>query len=273
MMSDIESGLVEFKEWASHLPFDSRPATGTDLAALDTDFLRDRYLPSAIDREALSRDAQSLHDQLASLRLTHAGVPTWAALIAFTNDPQAFVPGASVQFLRLAGSEVTAPIVIERRLAGRLDDVIHQLDDLLALNVTVAIQVTGSMRERRYPDYPLDALRQLAHNAIMHRSYEGTYAPVRIHWYADRVEITNPGGLYRRMTPEAVRDGDADYRNPLLADIMANLGFAQRFGLGIPLAKQSLTDNGNPPPEFGFLPELVTVTVRAQGGDMPEQKR
>ena len=28
--------------------------------------------------------------------------------------------------------------------------------------------------------------------------------------------------------------GDADHRNPLLAEIMANLGFAQRFGLGVP---------------------------------------
>ncbi len=66
------------------------------------------------------------------------------------------------------------------------------------------------------------------------------------------------------MTPEAVSDGDTDYRNPLLAEIIANLGFAQRFGLGIPLANRALTDNGNPPPEFGFLPELVTVTVRAR---------
>ncbi len=40
------------------------------------------------------------------------------------------------------------------------------------------------------------------------------------------------------------------------------LGFAQRFGLGIPLARQKLKANGNPEPEFDFRPVQVTVTVR-----------
>ena len=100
----------------------------------------------------------------------------------------------------------------------------------------------------------------------MHRRYEGTNTPVRIHWYADRVEIASPGGLYGRMTPENWGKGDTDYRNPLLAEIMANLGFAQRFGLGIPLAEKALRANGNPPPEFRFEQQLVTVTVRIRPG-------
>lgn len=247
---------------ANDLPFDSRPAAGASLAALDTDFLREHYLPSAIDRDVLNRNTRSFDEQLRSLRLAHEGVPTWGALIAFAVDPLAFVPGASVQFLRLHGSDVTAPIVTQRRLAGRLDDVIRQLDELLALNIAVRTKVAGAVREQRQPEYPLDALRQLAHNAIMHRTYEGTHTPVRIYWYADRVEIASPGGLYGRMTPETCGDGDTDYRNPLLAEVMANLGFAQRFGLGIPLAKESLRDNGNPPPEFHFNGQLVRVTVR-----------
>ena len=49
---------------------------------------------------------------------------------------------------------------------------------------------------------------------------------------ADRVEIASPGGLYGRMTRENFGKGDTDYRNPLLAEIMHHLGFAQRFGLG-----------------------------------------
>ena len=39
--------------------------------------------------------------------------------------------------------------------------------------------------------------------------------------------------------------------------------FAQRFGLGAPLARQALEANGNPPPEFGFQRTLVVATVRA----------
>lgn len=256
---------------ASDLPFDCRPAAGASLAALDSDFVRHHYLPSAIDQDVLRRNTRSFDAQLHSLRLAHAGVPTWGALIAFAPDPLAFVPGASVQFLRLDGNDVTAPIVTQRHLAGRLDDVVRQLNELLALNIAVRTEVAGSVREQRQPEYPLDALRQLAHNAIMHRSYEGTHTPVRVYWYADRVEIVSPGGLYGRMTPETCGHGDTDYRNPLLAEVMANLGFAQRFGLGIPLARKALWDNGNPPPEFFFDQQLVKATVRAPTESSPRE--
>ena len=258
-----EQSLAERRR-AADLPFDARPAETAGLDALDLDFVRDHYLPSAIDSELLARNARSFGQQLHSLRIAQADMPTWGALIAFAQDPPAFVPGASVQFLRLDGEEITAPIRNQRALAGRLDQVVAQLNDLLALNVATDTRVAGSLRDQRHPDYPVDALRQLAHNAIMHRTYEGTHTPVRIYWYADRVEIASPGGLFGRMTSENFGHGDTDYRNPLLAEIMANLGFAQRFGLGVPLAKEALRTNGNPPPEFRFDQQLVTVTVRTR---------
>ena len=54
------------------------------------------------------------------------------------------------------------------------------------------------------------------------------------------MEVISPGGLYGRITPETFGTGDTDYRNPLLAEAMYNLGFAQRFGLGVPLAREAL---------------------------------
>lgn len=43
---------------------------------------------------------------------------------------------------------------------------------------------------------------------------------------------------------------------------MYNLGFAQQFGLGIPLVREKLAENGNPPPEFSLEQTGVTATVR-----------
>ena len=53
-----------------------------------------------------------------------------------------------------------------------------------------------------------------------------------------------------------------DYRNPLIAESMRVLGYVQRFGMGILLAKHELEQNGNPPPEFQFEPGSFLVTVR-----------
>ena len=255
--------LLTERRRAADLPFDSRPVASAGLEDLDRDFLRGHYLPNAIAPEVLERNTRPVDHQLRSLRLVQGERPTWGAILAFGLDPQAFLPGAYVQFLRIDGTEITDPIRDQKQLTGGLDDVVRRLDELLDLNISVRTEVAGALRERRRPDYPADALRQLAHNAVMHRSYEGTNTPVRIHWFSDRVEIASPGGLYGRITRDNFGAGDTDYRNPLLAEIMANLGFAQRFGLGVPLARKDLEANGNPAPEFEFQPALVVATVRA----------
>ncbi len=66
----------------------------------------------------------------------------------------------------------------------------------------------------------------------------------------------------RRVIQAAARSGVSLAWIPLPAEIMANPGFAQRFGSGIPLVREELARNGNPEPEFAFGPSRVTVTVR-----------
>jgi ATP-dependent DNA helicase RecG len=43
---------------------------------------------------------------------------------------------------------------------------------------------------------------------------------------------------------------------------MKNLGYVQRFGVGIPLARRELAKNGNLPPEFVVEDAHVLVIVR-----------
>ncbi len=229
---------------------------------LDLDYFESQYLPRAVAWDVLEDNLRSRDQQLRSLRLTVDGVPTGGALLAFGLDPQRWIAGAYVQFLRVDGTELTDPIRSQRALTGRIEDVLRRLDEIMALNIAVRTDVTTASREVRSPDYPVTALRQLAQNAVMHRSYEGTNAPVRVYWYSDRVEIHNPGGLYGQVTPENFGEV-VDYRNPLIAEIMHHLGFAQRFGMGVLLAKSELEENGNPPPVFDFQPTHVAVTVRA----------
>jgi len=248
---------------AGDLPFDMRPAGEATLEDLDLEYLEHQYLPQAIADDVLQQNQRPLDQQLKALRLLIHDRPTWGALLGFGRDPQRWLPGAYVQFLRIEGAEPTGPIRDRKQLAGRLEDVLRQLEELLKLNISVRTRIEGTTREVQNPDYPLDALRQLVRNAIMHRSYEGTNSPVRVYWYDDRVEIHNPGGLYGQVTPENFGKGVTDYRNPLVAEIMAHLGYAQKFGRGIPIARKALQENGNPEPEFQFEPSYVAVTVRA----------
>ena len=260
--TDEERRLSE-KRRSADLPFDMRPALGANLKDFDLHYIREQYLPRAIAPEILEKNARPFEHQLYSLRLLHDNQPTYGALIAFARDPQSWVPGAYVQFLRLDGKEITDPILDQKDLTGKLEDILNRLDELLEINISIRTDVTTNAREQKRPNYPIVALQQLVRNAIMHRAYEGTHAPVRVYWFSDRVEIQNPGGLYGQVNEQNFGTGVTDYRNPLIAEIMHHLGFAQRFGLGIPLAREELKKNGNPPPEFVFEATHFKAIVRA----------
>ncbi len=142
------------------------------------------------------------------------------------------------------------------------DQLLRSLAEVLEANIDVATDITSAATEGRRLDYPLEALRQLARNAVMHRSYEGTNAPVRITWFEDRIEIQNPGGPYGQVTAENFGSGVTDYRNPHLAEAMKNLGYVQRFGVGIAIARNALERNGNPELKYDVQPGHVLATVR-----------
>jgi ATP-dependent DNA helicase RecG len=105
-------------------------------------------------------------------------------------------------------------------------------------------------------------LQQVTRNAVMHQSYEHTNSPARITWYTDRIEVVNPGGPFGIVNISNFGSGVTDYRNPALADLMHNLGYVQRFGAGISVARHSLVTNHNPPSQFDVTPSHVAVTIR-----------
>jgi ATP-dependent DNA helicase RecG len=159
--------------------------------------------------------------------------------------------------------EWSDPVVDEAVIDGPLGQVVRRLDEKLEAHNTVAVDLTSQPTEARTMPYPSVALQQLTRNAIMHRTYEGTNAPVRVYWFEDRIEIHNPGGPYGTVTPENFGSpGITDYRNPHIADAMKVLGFVQRFGVGIATAKRFLAKNGNPPPEFNPTREHVIAIVK-----------
>ncbi len=86
---------------------------------------------------------------------------------------------------------------------------------------------------------------------------------MRIQWFSDRIEILSQGGPYGQVNRENFgRPGVTDYRNPHLAEAMRNLGYVQRFGVGIAVARKELEKNGNPPLEYATEDTHVLAIVR-----------
>jgi len=248
-------------------PFDQRPVRGAALEELDLNLFQREFLPNAVTPEVLQANGRSIAEQLTALHLASPdGIPNVASILILGRDPTTYLPGAYVQFLRLDGTELTDPIMDRKELNGPLPEVLRRMDDIASAHIRTATAVTGGTVERLTPDYPIAAMQQLLRNAVIHRSYEESHAPTQWYWFSDRIEIHNPGGLYGRTTSQNFgRPGGNDYRNPTVAAALHVLGFVQRFGMGIPLARKSCKDNGNAEPEFLIEQSSFGVIMRARG--------
>ena len=226
------------------------------------------YLPAVVAPEVLEHNQRSVQQQLTSMRFVTVEptlVPTVVGIMTIGKSPADFIPGAYIQFLRIDGTALSDPIVDQKDIHGPLSELLRQLDEIVKANIHIATDVQSASREIRKPDYPVSALQQLLRNAVMHRDYQTSNAPVRLTWFQDRIELQNPGGPFGQVTRENFgQPGITDYRNPAIAAAMRNLGFVQRFGVGIQIARKALMDNDNPEPEFVVEENHVLVIVRKQ---------
>ena len=260
-MQQEERILIE-KRTAQQRTFDLRPCRGCKMDDLVLDMFLVTYLPAAVDRAVIEENNRTTEEQMASLRFYDlaADCPTNAGVLLFARDPLRWVPGARIQFVRWAGTTMADDPIGEKRFSGDLITVLRELDTFVSLPAQPHPVAESALRERTVTDYPQAAIRELLLNAIMHRSYESN-APVRFYWYDDRIEIQNPGGLYGMASPENF-PRQTDYRNPVLSEALATLGYVNAFGRGVIRAQELLQRNGNPKVEFSFEPSHVLATIR-----------
>jgi ATP-dependent DNA helicase RecG len=119
--------------------------------------------------------------------------PTVVGILVAGRDPLRFLPGAYVQFLRVDGTDLADPVRDAAELSGPLPELLRAVEEKLQAHLETAHDLTSGPTEAVHPDYPMVALQQLTRNAILHRTYEGTAAPVRVSWFSERIEILSPG--------------------------------------------------------------------------------
>ncbi|MEE9392080.1 MAG: ATP-binding protein [Planctomycetota bacterium] len=250
------------------LPFDVKPVKSAQLDDLSRKMFEGEYLPSAIAPDVLDANERTFEQRLAATKMIVGAEdprPTVLGVIVLSPRTRDFLPDAYLQFLRIRGSKLSDPVADEQAIDGPLCDIIRRIDEKLEAHNATSVDFVSETREIRRSTYPRGALQQVIRNAVMHRSYEATNAPVRITWYDDRIEVWSPGGPFGSVRSETFgQPGVTDYRNPNLSEAMRTLGFVQRFGVGLATAQHLLHENGNPALEFDVQATHVGVTLRAR---------
>ena len=233
-------------------PFDVQPVPTAGVPDLNLTQFENEYLAQAFSEEVRIANDRNREEQLATTKMIVAAdqpVATILGILTIGKNPQDFVPGAYLQFLRIDGSELTDDIPDSEDIGGAIPDLLRRPDDKLRAHNRIAVNFTASAVEQRTVLYPIPALQQIIRNAIMHRTYEATNAPVHLSWFNDRIEVLSPGSAFGTVTAENFgQPGFTDYRNPNLAEAMRTLGYVQHYGMGIPIARKQLNAAGHPEP-------------------------
>ena len=202
--------------------------------------------------------------------ITRDGRVTMVALLLFGLYPQAYYPQLSIIATCVPADKVGVldsdgnRFTDTKRIEGTLPDMLDGALAFVRANMRTATKIDKKTGARiDIPQYPMDAIREAILNALVHRDYsmhtEGM--PIQLVMYANRIEITNPGGLYGRLTIDQLGNAQPDTRNPVLVTAMETLGKTENRYSGIPTIRFAMQSSGLPEPVFLDLRSEFSVTL------------
>ena len=254
-------------------PFDLFPIPDTSLVDLDFSRFENEYVVQAFAGDVITNNDRSQEERLAATKMIDSvnnTIATVLGILVLGRNTQDFLPGAYIQFLRIDGKEWGDSVIDDEEIRGALLDLLRRVDEKLVGHNRISVDILSDLVERREYTYPIEAIRQIILNAVMHRSYEGTNSPVRVYWYDDRIEVISPGDPFGEITVDNFgQPGLTDYRNPNLADAMKTLGLVQRYGYGITLSNRLLKESGHPDLDFRVENNFVRVVIKGKNYEEP----
>lgn len=219
--------------------------------------------PGALDQPGLTLEALAIGQKFA-LRRANAPTPTVAGCVLFGLHPEWLQPVWRVTALRFSGNDIASPIVDRMDSEGPALRAIEQAEAFLRRNLRVArllVDRGTHFEEQDVPEYPLAAAHEAVANAVAHRDY-ALPAQVYVRLYDDRLEIQNPGGLLPGLTLEQVlAGGESLRRNPVIAEVLRQMGRMTTVGRGLVLIRQEMAALGSPPAEFHSDSQHFRVTL------------
>jgi len=192
--SEADEHLLLEKRAANITTFDATPCFDATLNDIDQQVFKHDYLPKVIPDEVNDSDKRDIREKMQALGFynTKYDCPTYAGIIFFGKNPERFLGGAYVQYVRLGGGGRAGKIVTEHKFSGNLCKILDELDTFIKTTITNRRPIpVSAIREDYFVDYPYWATRELVMNAVCHRDYTGN-GPVQFYQYDDRIEILNP---------------------------------------------------------------------------------
>lgn len=255
--------------------FDAEPAVGASRADLDDELVEEfvRSCRAGSEQLAQIHDREELLWRMGVL-VGNDRVPSIAGLLALGVYPQQYLPGTGLQAL-LAANADTEPGTRARdarRFDGPIPRMLADAVAWVARSTPSAIKGSSTGRVVDQPSWPLEAVREVVGNALIHRDLApwalGETALLRLD--PSQLIVRNPGCLYGLTVDRLGRIGVTSARNANLVRICQYVRLrdgtraVEALASGIPTVIDALRTAELPPPLFDDDGLRFTVVLRQQ---------
>ena len=195
--------------------------------------------------------------------------PTVCSIMLFGKYPQYFSPNLDIIALVCPSlnyaeeSENGERFIVNKRLDGTIPEMLESAVSFVRQNMRSSTVIDSEGHRRDTAEYPIKAVREIILNALIHRDYSihTENEPIRIEMYPDRIEVSNPGGLYGRLTIDELGKMKGEVRNPFLAAALEIMETTENRYSGIPTIYSEMKKAGKLEPKFESIRGSFKVTL------------
>lgn len=209
---------------------------------------------------------------LDSLNLSKNNQIKNAGVLFFAKLPRKFILQSQMTLIAFKGTDRVH--IYDRQ--DIQDDLLTQFNEamiFLQKHLNVRSEIKGVNRKDIY-EIPLEALREVVVNAIVHRDYSVYGTSLMVEIDDNSIVISNPGGLPFDFNKNKI--GTVSIRrNELIADMFARMDKAERVGTGFKRIKDILGKEKLPFPDIEsdtFCRVIFKRPVKFKGSEKSSEK-
>ena len=255
--AEVLARLLQERSQSRIIRFDETPIPGSSPDDLESRLVRRFLAPDAeVGETSLMKLRLIAGDEDDIARITVSG-----ALLC-TAEPTQWLPRAYVQAVSYAGERRDVNYQIDARdFSGPLDGQIFDTLDFVRRNMLVRAAKKTARIER--PQFSERAVFEALANAVAHRDYSMAGARIRLHMFADRLELYVPGPLANTLTTDSMHLRQYS-RNELIVSLLARCRMPvdgsfgrsrimDRRGDGVPIILGESDDLSGRMPEYTMI--------------------
>ena len=264
MTPEFLARLFQERSYSRLIRFDETVVPGTARSDLQYELTR-RFTSAETSDDTLRKLRIMASDSDGNEGLTVAGV------LLCTANPQTWLPHAYIQAVSYAGERTDIDYQTDvRDILGPLDKQVTEALHFVKRNMLVWASKASARSEQ--PQFSERAVFEALVNAVAHRDYSMPGSRIRLHLFADRLELHVPGSLANTMTPDSLHLRQSS-RNELIVSLLARCSaptgldrsrLMDRRGDGVPIIRTECERLSGCLPEYSLLDESeLRLMIRA----------